>query len=162
MPSCQCLCGRRPCCVSSNYWQKVKKPTHNILNHHQPNFVSYFRLLYVVFFKFLFSLPHLSLFWRPQYLLSDGNRKGLILGKSGQSMKPTICFHIRLCMVLWLLITLQVVFFLWYTETNMYSCIDYVSVLAGGSTNLKIQHSNKYLYALDYLKIRKSIYKNKK
>ena len=44
----------------------------------------------------------------------------------------------------------------------MYSCIDYVSVLAGGSTNLKIQHSNKYLYALDYLKIRKSIYKNKK
>jgi len=43
----------------------------------------------------------------------------------------------------------------------MYSSIDYVSLLAGGSTNLKIRHSNKYLYALDYLKIRKRSYSNK-
>jgi hypothetical protein len=42
----------------------------------------------------------------------------------------------------------------------MYSCIDYVSVLAGRSSNLKIQQSDKYLYALGYLKIRKRSYNN--
>jgi len=64
------------------------------------------------FLQVLFSLLHLSRFWCQRYLLSDGYRKGLILGKSGQRMKPTICFHIRLGVVLGLLpITLQVVIF---------------------------------------------------
>jgi hypothetical protein len=43
----------------------------------------------------------------------------------------------------------------------MYSCMDYVSVLVGRITNLKIQHGDKYLYALDYLKIRKRDDNNK-
>jgi len=74
----------------------------------------YFVLSFTVscFLQVLFSLPHLSRFLGPRYLLSDGYRKVLILGKSGQGMKPTICFHIRLCMVLQLLlITLQVLIF---------------------------------------------------
>jgi len=50
--------------------------------------------------------------------------------------------------------------FLLCTGINIYSCIDFVSVLAGRSTNLKIQHSDKYLSALDYLKIRKMDYNN--
>jgi len=40
----------------------------------------------------------------------------------------------------------------------MYSCIYYVSVLDGISRSLKIQHSDKYLHALGYLKIRKRDY----
>lgn len=74
----------------------------------------YFALSFTVscFLQVLFSLHPLSRFWSARYLLSDGYRKGLILGKSGQSMKPIICFHIRLCMVLHLpLVTLQIEIF---------------------------------------------------